>query len=132
MKWAGTKGRKRRLCSIGLPLLLLTASCDVVDNRIVCTSEFVYGIVVKVVDAATGAPVAEGLQGVTIQGSTSVPMEGYGNTLMGAGETSGTFAVVVTAPGYAVWTQTDVEVTSDECHVRPVRLDAELHAAALR
>ena len=62
----------------------------------------------------------------TIRGSRSDPMEVFGNTLLGAGEQAGVFDVVVTAPGYEIWTQAQVRVREDECHVIPVQLDADL------
>jgi hypothetical protein len=53
-------------------------------------------------------------------------MEVYGNTLLGAGEQAGKYAIVVSASGYKLWTRTDVEVTEDECHVKTVPLTARL------
>ena len=106
-------------------LSVVLSGCGLVDP-VSCTDNFVYGIVITAVDAETGTAVSEGLQGVTIRSSTSSDMEVFDNTLLGAGEQAGNFAVVVTAPGYELWTKTDIQVTEDECHVRPIRLTAEL------
>ena len=109
--------------------LILTSACDVMEP-VACTADFVFGISVTALDADTGAPITQGLQGTTVQGGTSAPMEVNGNTLRGAGETAGAFTVGVTATGYDLWTRSGVEVTKGECHVRPVQLTAELVSAS--
>lgn len=125
MRLGRTKASHLTALASGLSLLLVAGACDSL-GPVVCTDQFVYGIVLSAVDAVSKSPVSEGLQGITIQGSVSAPMEGSGGTLVGAGETSGNFTVVVTAPGYKLWTRTNVEVTGDQCHVRTVHLTAEL------
>lgn len=114
---------------IALLLACLTSTCDLA-SPVACTGLFVYGIVVTAVDSDTGEPVTEGLRGVTIRGSESAEMEVYGNTLRGAGEEEGRFAVIVTATGYDLWTRTGIEVEADECHVIPVERTARLTAAS--
>lgn len=110
---------------LAILLSAVLSGCGLVDP-VACTTIFVYGIVITAVDAETGTAVSEGLRGVTIRGSTSFDMEVFDNRLLGAGEQAGNFAVVVSAPGYELWTKTDIQVTENECHVRPVRLTAEL------
>jgi hypothetical protein len=56
-------------------------------------------------------------------------MMAFGSDLVGAGERAGTYAVTVTATGYAEWTTSGVVVTADECHVIPVRLEPRLQPA---
>jgi len=125
---------RRRPTSIAraLGILLFStwlSSCGL--TSVSCTSIFVYGLSVTAVDADTGEPVTEGLQGVAIravpvQRSISSDMMVYENRLMGAGEQPGVYTVVVTATGYEIWTRTDVAVTADQCHVQTVELTAEL------
>lgn len=102
--------------------------CDALGPR-ACTTEFVYGIAVTVVDAETSAPVTEGLEGITVKNGVSSPMEALGNRLLGAGEDEGVHSVVITAGGYELWTRDGVRVEADECHVSTVRLTAPLRAS---
>jgi hypothetical protein len=46
--------------------------------------------------------------------------------LSSAGERAGTYDLTIRSPGYRDWTRTGVEVTKDQCHVRPVTLTARL------
>ena len=105
-------------------ILAMLGGCDIA-GPLVCTTDVAYGVVVSAADEE-GVGVQEGLQGVTIRGSRSDPMEVFGNTLLGAAEQAGLFDVVVTAPGYEIWTRTGVRVRQGECHVVQVQLDAVL------
>jgi len=80
-----------------------------------------------VTDAADGAQATEGLSGVLVEGSYREEMEVGGNVLFGAGERAGLYELTIVADGYVTWTQNDIEVTADECHVDPVRLEVQLH-----
>ena len=113
-------------------LVIATAclgGCGTLDP-IACTAEFRFGISVEVVDAASGAPRADGSTMTLREGdyveSTSESFDG--RTMVGAGERAGTYAVSVAREGYHTWVLTDVEVTEDECHVDPVSLVSELEA----
>ncbi|NNF14965.1 MAG: hypothetical protein HKN72_17195 [Gemmatimonadetes bacterium] len=108
-----------------LVLTVAFASCDVVGPR-ACTAEFVYGIVVTVVDAETGAPVTEGLSGVTVEDGVTTEMDIADNVLFGAGENEGVHAVVIAADGYDLWTRNGVRVAGGPCHVTTVELTAPM------
>jgi len=108
------------------PIVILP-SCDIVGK--VCTTEFVYGISVTVLDSISGAGVFEGLHGYLLQPSYSEEMEVHGNDLVGAGERAGIYSVVVDASGYEPWVRTAVNVRQGDCHVVPVRLEALLVAS---
>ena len=121
----------RHLIAIAAALLqvLLSTACGVTEPQgIICTREFRYGVMVRgVTDAADGAQVTEGLSGVLAEGSYREEMEVGGNVLVGAGERAGLYELTGMADGYVTWTQNDIEVTADECHVDPVSLEVLLH-----
>lgn len=104
---------------------MAVAGCDVLGPR-TCTTEFVYGIVVTAIDADTRVPVIEGLSGVTVEDGLTSEMEVISNMLYGAGENEGLHAVVVTAPGYDLWTRNNVRVQGGPCHVTTIDLTAPL------
>ena len=110
-----------------VPLILALAlvGCDTLAPRS-CTTEFVYGIAVSVIDAETRAPVTEGLSGVTVEDGLTAQMDVAGNVLLGAGENEGIHAVVITATGYDLWTRNGVRVEGGPCHVTTVELTAPL------
>lgn len=114
------------LALIAVPAIL--AACDPFDG-LVCTTEFVYGLRVTVVDAATNAPVDQGLEGTLTEGTYVEEMEVVGldgNILQGAGERAGTYTLEIRADGYETFTESGIVVTENECHVNPVSLLAEL------
>ena len=125
---AAPNGRAKWSRPGSLLVALLSVALSACDSSgpVACTAEFVYGIEITALDAETDAAVSDGLSGVAIRASTSSAMEVVGNTLLGAGEQAGNYAVVVSASGYEVLTRTDIEVTEDECHVRTVHLTARL------
>lgn len=49
-----------------------------------------------------------------------------GGQLAAAGERAGTYTVTIGHAGYASFTQTNVVVNRDACHVIPVKLEARL------
>lgn len=106
-------------------LALALAGCDTFAPR-ACTTEFVYGIAVTVIDAETRAPVTEGLSGVTVEDGLTSEMDVAANVLLGAGENEGIHAVVITATGYDLWTRNGVRVQGGPCHVTTVELTAPL------
>ena len=111
-----------------LLLALLGTACGVTEPQgIICTTEFRYGVTATVTDAADGAQATEGLSGLLAEGSYREEMEVGGNVLVGAGERAGLYQLTVMADGYVTWTQNDIEVTADECHVDPVSLEVLLH-----
>jgi hypothetical protein len=108
--------------------VLLSTACGVTEPKgIICTREFRYGVTATVTDAADGSQETEGLSGILAEGSYREEMGVGGNVLAGAGERAGLYELTVMADGYVTWTQGDIEVTADECHVEPVSLTVLLH-----
>lgn len=118
---------------LGLSVLAFGA-CDALDSRpVYCTENFVWGLQVSVQDSATGAPSASGAQLIARDGvyadTSSFPPNRPDlddQPLVGAGEREGTYMVTVRKAGFLDWERTNVVVTADECHVRPVALTARL------
>ena len=107
---------------------LAAAACQPIPNGggVVCTAQFVYGISATVSDAATGANITPGSYLVVREGSYVDSASAMGEFLSAAGERAGTYFVTIGRPGYSSFTQTNVVVNRDECHVIPVRLEARL------
>ncbi|MEM7413933.1 MAG: carboxypeptidase-like regulatory domain-containing protein [Gemmatimonadota bacterium] len=98
------------------------------QDPIICTDIFVYGLNVDVVDAATSAPLAEGATLTVIEGTyvETVTASWDGRSMAAAGERPGTYSVRVERVGYRSWERSDVQISSDECHVIPRSLEARL------
>ncbi len=111
-------------------LVLAVAGCDTLP--LACTLEARAAISVEIRDSATFAPLADGSTAAVTEGAYSDTLivcswSGLeGLTRCGAWERAGTYAVLVTRPGYQPWSRTGVRVTSDACHVRGVALQALL------
>lgn len=109
---------------------LAMGGCDVLSPQF-CTTDFRWGIEVRIFDADTGAPLADSATLTLRDGSWTevvdapvwVPSD---ELLMGAGERGGTYDVTVERPRYQAWSRSGVRVEEDECHVIPVALDAPL------
>ncbi len=110
------------------------AGCDILDPP-VCTTEIVPGIVVTVLEAGTGVPLANEATGTVREGGFVGPLLPHERTgsdpattvsLRGADERPGTYEVRVERDGYLPWFQTGVRVTQGRCHVQTVRLRADL------
>lgn len=127
----GPRRRSAPLVASGLAVaaFVMSACGDPAGNLpIVCTDQLVYGISVQVVDASSGAQRASGSTLTVRDGSyEEVVTEVIGNnTMVAAPERTGTYAVTITRAGYQTWSQFDVEVTENECHVVPVSLLAQI------
>lgn len=98
-----------------------------------CTMEARFAVQVRVLDAATGAPAAEGAKLVVREGAYADSTTGFpGTAEIAAGiEETGTFDVLVRKAGYRDWTRQDVRVTrAGSCDkVQTARLTAELERA---
>lgn len=115
-------GRLRTLAALATALAF--TGCDIVG--VDCTTQAVAGVSVWAHDAVDGEPVTEGLTGHLLQGDYAELMVVGSNQLYGAFERPGTYAVVVTAPGYQDWVRTDVTVEDGGCHVVPVEIRADM------
>ena len=102
----------------------------------VCTANVVPGITVVIVDSVSGKPRAAEAVAVARERAfvdTLDPAVMQGNVLIsrqGAHERRGIYEVVVRAPGYLDWVRTRVIVSSNDCHVNTVQLEARLQPSA--
>ena len=124
------RNRARVFSGVLAAVAVGASACGDDLGPIACTDVFVYGLSVDVFDAATNEPKADSATlTITEGGYTEITEESFdGLTMVAAGERAGTYAVVVSRPGYQNWVTTNVTITEDECHVIPVRLLAALQA----
>jgi hypothetical protein len=99
----------------------------------VCTDYLAPAVAVYVKDSLTNGNAAAGASLVVREGSfkdsvavASEPPELNNMVITAAAERGGTYNVTVDKPGYVAWTQSNVRVTRNECHVNTVTLTALL------
>jgi hypothetical protein len=105
-----------------------------VDNLAICVdSGFEAAIVVQVRDAVTGAPLAAGARGAIRDGGyvdslrpPTPDASGRLLTLTGGAGRAGTYEVTLVYPGYQMWQQTGVVVSTNSCGVAGQLLHADL------
>ena len=100
----------------------------------VCDASQKAGIVVTIVDGATGNPIEGEVTVIATEGSyfetVNPPYFPPGaRTAALASERSGTYRVEVQAAGYLPWVMSGVRVSRDDCHVETVALTARLTKA---
>ena len=105
------------------------------DSAVNCTTEFVSGLEVTVIDVATGNSIIEGKPiGIAQDGnyidtmgisSRSVDLKEF-RYLYGAGERIGRYSVRIELEGYETWSKENIIVTRDECHVITQKITAFL------
>jgi hypothetical protein len=111
--------------------LTVTISNIAASTETVCTTEYVHGMTLSVLDADTNENISC-LAEATISNDDYVEtLIGDGeceltNTLTGLGERAGRFDIEVRALGYQPKQFDDVDVMRDFCHVRPQQLTVEL------
>ena len=126
----------RRTMATGLIALVVHSGCGEVvgDGPTVCTTELRAGIVISVVDGATGNPIACGAHAVIAADGF---VEDIDNTrqpcddrvaLAGAYERPGTYSVAVSRAGYYDLTVSGVIVAAGTCHVATAIVDARMQA----
>jgi hypothetical protein len=98
---------------------------------VVCTTEYVYGLEIVLIDSETGGPTGLGTIAVITDGdyeerALCEDRGPLGVAAVAAGERAGNYDITVDAEGYEAWTRGNVRVTADECHVKTVRITAEL------
>ncbi|MDI1316808.1 hypothetical protein [Flavobacterium sp.] len=111
---------KKLLFVFLLTPLLLTTSCESSEDPIVCTTEFVYGLNVVVLDAVTQQPLVDGVQVLAVDGSYQevlYNLSGLDTTFFGAGERIGTYTITVTKEGYQTFIAPPINVPANVCHV---------------
>ena len=127
--------RKLESLLVGAALSLFGCGGDSVTemDQVVCTTELRPGIMISVLDNATGAAASCGAQalitGTGYSETVANPaVAGCSDTLLlsGAAERPGLYTVTVSKPGYRNAVFADVAVASDVCHVVTVTLTARL------
>jgi len=109
-----------------LGILLICAACTS-NDLVICTAQFVPGIVVEVQDSVSGASRVQGAQGAVHDGPFLDSLRPHSPTsLQAAGERPGTYNVTLSHAGYADWVRTGVQVERGVCHVQTVTLQALL------
>lgn len=123
--------KKLFLFALCLPLFM-ALSCESSDNDpIYCTDEFVSGLHVTVLDAATGQPLIEDVQVTAVDGSYHEVLHtnfGMEYVFLGAGERIGNYTVTVTKDGYQTYISSPIAVPANVCHVIPQSLTVNLQA----
>ena len=115
----GAIGRVRGCSADARPGLVLTAT-DARSGAALAG----FTVVLRVAESdGAGGPTTT-LDSVTVAAGSPLPPPPI--TWAGASERAGRYSVRVTKAGYRPWDTTGVVVTSDECHVRTVRLDVRL------
>jgi hypothetical protein len=117
------------LLALGIP-----SSALLFEVAINCTLVFDYGLNIVVTDSVAGSPPAQAILIATSTGyvdsvGPARPFRLHGEFVLilpTAGERPGTYSVVVRSPGYRDWTRSNIQVTADRCHVRPLVLRARL------
>ena len=113
-----------KLCTVFAALALLVI-IDLSRRPVMCTLEARAGLVIEVIDAATGAPL-DGAVGTVAEGSSQEPLRGFGGELFGAYEQPGKYQVFVASSGYRTWVSSEIQVRCGMCHVETVRVQAPL------
>jgi hypothetical protein len=119
---------RRRLHETLLLLLAFVGACRMPD---MCTLNYVYGLNIYVSDRSTQASLVDGSTVVVASdGSFVDTVTAFAGTFNTAGERPGRYTVTAERLGYQKWTQANVVVRDDGCHVEPVSLHARLQAAS--
>lgn len=119
-------------------LLVVSAGlsgCESLGLGRACTDEPVAGIMLTVVDSASGEQLEFGevtvlVRDGTYRDSVSIPESGAPAVFLLASDRPGTYEVSVTADEYEDWASGSVVVVEDACHVRTVEVLARLQPAA--
>jgi hypothetical protein len=120
-----------RFASLTLALLA-TAACKGPDEiNYNCTDEARAGIVITVLDSASGVAAGKDARIVAKAGTFTDSVPGMWTAASDgpfalAHEHAGTYTLTVSKTGYRDWTKTGIVVTKDECHVRTVSVTARL------
>ena len=135
--WAVMRTRRHIPPALLALVTFVLGACDALDSPpVYCTDNFVWGLQVQVEDSITSAPSASGAQLIARDGAYADTASYAPNRpdlddlpLVAAGERAGTYTVTVRKSGFLDWERSNVVVTADECHVRPVALTARLERA---
>lgn len=117
----------RLVLFLAAPLLL--AACDRLGgDDAICTTEAKAALAVQAFDADTRAALTS--YHVTARdgefSETQEAHDTFATRVNLATERPGRYVVTVEKPGYASWSQADIDVEADECHVQTAVVDAYL------
>ena len=116
----------------GRAAALGAAACGDEPNPVICTAIAVSALTVTVVDAATNQPLCDAEVTATDGGFRETlpvfPGSGADCRYSGPFERPGTYEVTVRRAGYPTAVQSNIRVTSDECHVIGVPVTIRLTA----
>ena len=120
-----------RLGSLTLALLATAACRDPHESNFACTDEARAGIVVTVLDSASGTAAGKDARIVATAGTfvDSVPgmwTASSDGPFALAREHAGTYTLTVNKTGFLDWTRSGIVVTADQCHVKTVQVTAKL------
>jgi hypothetical protein len=122
--------KKLLLILFCMPLLMAT-TCeeDPLNDQIVCTEQFVYGLNVTVKDVQTNQILTDGVLVTAVEGSytENLALISVGNSFLGAGERPGNYIITVTKVGYQTYTSGTITLTADVCHVLPQQIEVNLN-----
>lgn len=116
-----------RVCLVAM-IGVFTWGCVPVNDGVVCTAVFVYGVNVTVADE-NGNPVSGATLTLTDGDYTEVMEEFEPGTYVGAGERAGTYSLTVEAEGFESTIIEGIAVDEDECHVIGVTREVTLTPA---
>jgi hypothetical protein len=124
----------RAVVGILYSILLELAGCSGYGSTSpICTQDLRAGIQVFVKDSVTNAGIASGASLIASEGAfkdsvryTSSQPDFDAGPISAAAERPGTYQVKVLKANYAPWTQNNIRVTKDVCHVNTVTLTALL------
>jgi hypothetical protein len=122
---------KKLLLLFAFTPFLMMSSCSDDDDQIICTTEFVDGLRVTVLDQSNGQPLVGGVTVTATDGTYTESLqlvEGTNNLFAGAGERAGMYTVTVAKSGYQTFTSSPIAVTRDVCHVLTQSLTVNLVA----
>jgi len=124
---------------LSLGALVALSGCDefrLLGSGKICTASVERALEVRVEDAVSGQPIAQGATGWARDGAFTdslsvVGWDGSGGemtatTLGGVYERPGRYDIQIQRPGYAGWDTTGVRARKGSCHVETVRLVARL------
>lgn len=122
------KCRKELLLLFALPYL---NGCTILSSQAngMCTMEARPALQVSVVDARTGNSILNGATVIAREAQfvDSVQVKDWMTPSIGlAHERSGKYKVIVQKPGYKTWSVEGIKVKKGECHVEPVKIEAQL------
>lgn len=126
-----------RITDLGLIAGLLLSACGENSSGVpgACTASVDPGLMIRVLDNASGSPISCGARAVvTASGysevveNSTIPSCSDTGPLLAAFERPGTYAITVSKMGYFDFAASNVTVTAGTCHVKTVTVEARLIA----